>query len=127
MNVTEKLRHELFQLVKMDYGFEIYNMNGSAIRFSFYHLGSVYNAFCSTVYFRGEWSSPGIEWQYARENKKAAKHAAAVVACLIRMQGTADDIAETEVNYYKALSEKVFHAKYSIAVELHTLQGGENV
>ena len=123
MSVFETLKRELFQLVKMDYGFEIYNMNQNSIRFSFYHLGSVYNAFCSSFYFAGKWSEPGINWQYARENKKAAKHAAAIVECLILMQGTADDLAEKEVSYYKTLSSKIFEAKYSIAVELHTIGG----
>lgn len=123
MTVIEKLKRELFQLVKMDYGFEIYNMNQTVVRFSFYHLGSVYNALCSSVYFQGKWSEPGVDWQYAQVNKTAAKHAIAITGCLMLMQGTADDLAEKEVSFYKALSEKVFEAKYSISVELHTMGG----
>lgn len=120
----EILKSELFQLVKMDYGFEIYNLSESVIRFSFYHLGSVYNAFCTSVFFDGKWSDPAINWQYASENKNAAKHAKKIVSCLVNLHRLkADKIAETEVNYYKALSDKVFSAKYSLDVELHTING----
>ena len=125
MNALERLKHELFQLVKMDYGFEIYNVNDTVIKFSFYHLGSVYNAFCTSVFYNGEWGEASINWQYAKSNKAAARHAAAVVDCLVRLHGTADDLAEKEVEYYKALSDQIFNAKYSTAVELHTWTGGD--
>lgn len=119
----ETLKRELFQLVKMDYGFEIYNLSESVIRFSFYHLGSVYNAFCTSVFYNGRWTDPGIDWQYATPNKNAAKRAEKIVKCLIALhQLKADHISETETAYYKELSEKVFSAKYAIAVELHTME-----
>lgn len=119
----EILKQELFQLVKMDYGFEIYNLSDTVIRFSFYHLGSVYNAFCTSVFYNGRWIDPGIDWQYATPNKNAAKRAKKIVNCLIALHNLkADHISESETAYYKALSEKVFSAKYSIETELHTLE-----
>ena len=120
----ETLKKELFQLVKMDYGFEIYTLSETVIRFSFYHLGSVYNAFCTSVFYNGHWTEPGIDWQYATPNKAAEKRAKKIVACLIALHNLkADQLSETETAYYKALSEKVFEAKYSIATELHTMEG----
>lgn len=117
----ETLKRELFQLVKMDYGFEIYNLSDNVIRFSFYHLGSVYNAFCTSVYHAEKWTDPGIDWQYARKNETAAKRAKKITQCLVNLHRlNADTLAETEVNFYKELSQKIFEAKYSIAVELHT-------
>jgi hypothetical protein len=113
------LKSKLFQLVKIDYGFEIYTQNSELIRFSFYHLGSVYNAFCTTVKFNNQWSAPAIDWQYARENKTAATLAKEIVICLLAMQS--DPRAEKEVEYYKTLSQQVFNAKYSIDIELHTI------
>ena len=112
------LKSKLFQLVKIDYGFEIYNKNSECIRFSFYHLGSVYNAFCTTVFFNGSWSAPRIEWQYAKQNKTAAELVKEIVICLLALQNNAQ--AEKEVEYYKALSKQVFNAKYSIETQLHT-------
>lgn len=117
----EILKRELFQLVKMDYGFEIYNLSKNVIRFSFYHLGSVYNAFSASFFYADKWSDPGVNWQYARENKAAAKHANTIVNCLINLHRLgADTISEKEVNYYKELSKKIFEAKYSLSVLLHT-------
>lgn len=113
------LKKQLFKLVKMDYGFEIYNKTPELIRFSFYHLGSVYNAFCTTIYFKDAWTAPKIDWQYARPNEKAAQIAKNVLLCLIALKN--DDRAEQEVLYYKNLSTMVFEAKYNISVELHTL------
>lgn len=115
----QHLKKLLLQLVKMDYGFEIYNKTPELIRFSFYHLGSVYNAFCTTLYFENTWTAPRIDWQYARPNEKAAQIAKEVVLCLLTLKN--DERAEQEVLYYKNLSTMVFEAKYTISVELHTI------
>ena len=74
-NSRETLKNSLYQLLKMDYGFELYNYNENVIRFSFYHLNSVHNAFCTSVYFRDKWSDPQIYIQYATHNARAEKHA----------------------------------------------------
>lgn len=88
MNSRQELKNALYQLVKMDYGFEIYNDNNNLVRFSFYHLGSVYNAFCTAVKVNSEdnFSEPLINWQYATPNKKAEKYACKVVSAIIRLK-----------------------------------------
>lgn len=121
-NNRQELKNALFQLVKMDYGFEVYNDNENIVRFSFYHLGSVYNAFCTAVKINGDekFSEPSVEWQYAMPNKKAEKYAYKVVSAIIQLKAVKYNGYAEEVEYYKNLSEMVYKAKYSTEVWLHT-------
>lgn len=106
----------------MDYGFELYNYNNNVIRFSFYHLNSVYNAFCVSVFYRDKWTDPNIELQYADGNKKAEKHAKQIVNSIINLYKLQKnfDLVLSEIEYYKKRADAVFNAKYSIETTLHT-------
>lgn len=121
-NNYQELKKTLYQLVKMDYGFGIYNDEENIIRFSFYHLDSVYNAFCTSVKVNNDdnFSTPSVEWQYATPNKKAEKYACKVVSAIIALKAKKRDEYNDEVEYYKNLSEMVYNAKYATKVWLHT-------
>lgn len=120
-NSIETLKNSLYQLVKMDYGFELYNDEDNIIRFSFYHLNSVYNAFCTAYKNNNRWYNSGISWQYATVNKKAALHAEKIVtACIALRQLNKKDLYNSEIEYYKNLSSVIYKAKYSNEVWLHT-------
>lgn len=112
----------LYQMVKNDYGFEIYNNDENIIRFSFYHLNSVYNAFCTSVAINGEFGSPSINWQYAKENKRIAKYAEKIVAFMVEYKQKYGNIewCEKEIEYYSQLSNAIYKAKYSTKIFLHT-------
>lgn len=121
-NSRETLKNSLYQLLKMDYGFELYNYNDNMIRFSFYHLNSVYNAFCTSVYFRDKWTEPEINLQYAAGNKNVEKHAKQIVNSIINLYKLQKnfDLALSEIEFYKKRADAVFNAKYSIETILHT-------
>ena len=106
----------------MDYGFELYNYNDNVIRFSFYHLNSVYNAFCTSIYFRDQWTDPEINLQYAAGNKTAEKHAKQIVKSIITLYKLQKnfDIALSEIEFYSKRAKAVFDAKYSIKTALHS-------
>lgn len=112
----------LYQMVKNDYGFEIYNDDKNIIRFSFYHLNNVYNAFCTSVFFNESWGSPSINWQYANENKRIAKYAEKIVAFMVEYKQKHGNIewCKNEIEYYSQLSNAIYKAKYSTEIFLHT-------
>ena len=121
-NSRETLKNSLYQLLKMDYGFELYNYSDAVIKFSFYHLNSVYNAFCTSIYFQDQWSDASISWQYAAQNKDAKKHAKKIVNSIITLYKLQKnfDIALSEIDFYKKRAQAVFDAKYSLTTTLHT-------
>lgn len=121
-NAQTELRSALLQLLRMDYGVELYNWNENILRVSFYRLSSVYNGFCTTFTFRGDWTEPEVNWQYSAPNKKAeklVKRATSAALQIFKKRGSWDQV-EQEFDYYKPLFNAVFKAKYSIPVELHT-------
>ena len=121
-NSRETLKNSLYQLLKMDYGFELYNYSDTVIKFSFYHLNSVYNAFCTSIYFQDQWSEPSVNWQYAAKNKDVEKHAKKIVNSIITLYKLQKnfDIALSEIDFYKKRAQAVFDAKYSLTTTLHT-------
>lgn len=120
---NQQFKNCLYQLVKNDYGFEMYNHNDNIIRFSFYHLNSTYNAFCTTVFFNNKWCAPSVNWQYATENKRIANYTEKIVAFMAGYQEKHGNIewCLNEIEYYSKLANNVFHAKYDIGIVLHTM------
>lgn len=118
MSSYEMLKSNLYQLVKNDYGFEIYSKSDEYMRFSFYHLNSCYNAFCVVNLTTGEsW----LEWQYAKINKKIVSYVQKICDCIVNINRLNKfDLVEKEVNYYADLSHAVFKAKYATEIMLHT-------
>ncbi len=119
---TKEFKRAFALLVKNDYGFEVYNANRNLFRFSFYHLNSTYNAFCSSVYFNNKWSESTVNWQYAAENKKIEKIVKKIVDFAVEYYQKYGnfDLVEKEIEYYEKLSDMVFEAKYSINTMFHT-------
>ena len=121
-NAQTELRSALLQLLRMDYGVELYNWDEKILRVSFYRLSSVYNGFCTTFTFSGDWTEPEVNWQYSTPNKRAeklVKRATSAALQMFKKRGSWD-LVEQEFDYYKPLFNAVFEAKYSIPVELHT-------
>lgn len=119
---TKEFKRALALLVKNDYGFEVFNTNKHLFRFSFYHLNSTYNAFCTSVYYGNKWSESTVEWQYATKNKKIEKIVKKVVDFAVEYYQKYGnfDLVEQEIEYYKKLSDMVFEAKYSLNTMFHT-------
>lgn len=119
---NQQFKNCLYQLVKNDYGFELYNHNDNIIRFSFYHLNSIYNAFCTAVFFNGKWCAPSVNWQHAAENKRIANYVEKIVAFMAEYQKKYGNIewCINEIEYYSKLADSVFHAKYDVKIMLHT-------
>lgn len=121
---NQQFKNCLYQLVKNDYGFELYQANDKTIVFSFYHLNSVYNALCSAIQWKKDWYIQNIDWQYCQHNKKIENYVVKIVSFMVEQYRIYKnfDYCEKEVAYYKELSELVYKAKYQIdGVYLHTM------
>ena len=120
---NQQFKNCLYQLVKSDYGFELYNHNENIICFSFYHLNSLYNAFCTAVFSNNKWCVPYVDWQYATENKRIANYTKKIVAFMIEYHKNHGNIewCINEIEYYSKLANNVFHAKYDTEIVLHTM------
>lgn len=116
-----ELRTALLQLLRMDYGVELYNWNENICRLSFYKLSSVYNAFCESHVFDDNWTAPAVSWQYATRNNRAERLAVRAVNAAVQLYRKTGswDAVETEFKYFEPLSKSVYDAKYSIQRDLY--------
>lgn len=112
-----KFKQKMLTLLKSDYGVELYDYNENFVRISFYHLGSVYNAFCSAFYD----DETSVNWQYAAHNKKVESAVKWITAFCVKCfhDGKHVDFVKSEFEYFKERSAAVFAAKYSIETDLH--------
>lgn len=116
ISTTKKLKKALYKLLCLNYSANIYTLENGVIRISIYHLNSVYNGLATTIYYKGEWSKPIIDWQYhPKGGKEIEKQVYIILECMIEKYDK-KRITELEniFNFFDKKAKLLYDAKYSI-------------
>ena len=114
-----RFKENLLKAVRMDYKIELYNESDDFFTISFSHLNSVYNGL-ATVQISTDYIN--VDFQYHAKNKQIEK----IIIDILKYVRVYKKLKKhynwiiKELEFYNALSDRVYESKYSIDIIIHT-------
>lgn len=115
MTKQEIFKTNIYNILKKDIAIEIYNQQNETIIFSFFHLDSCYNGL---IWYNTKTNIYNIDFQYHDYTKTLDK---LLTKIMDNIKWFKYDYIKKEIAFYRALSKKIFDAKYSLDIVLHTI------